>query len=110
MLLLSWVPAHRYYHFACGHARVLDVRGATLCVLQSRVALVLDDSDVLTDMIISLVCRADLGDLAPKFEKHRITYNALLGLTDSDLQSIGVFEVGARKRLLEALAGWSKRG
>lgn len=44
-----------------------------------------------------------LGELIPKFQAHKIEFGQLLSMTDSDLAEIGVAEVGARKKILNAV-------
>ncbi len=45
-----------------------------------------------------------LGEYEPAFRRHGITAEVLVDLTDGDLRSIGIAALGARKRLLKAIA------
>jgi len=45
----------------------------------------------------------ELGDVISKFQEHKISFAELLKLTDSDLVTIGINELGVRKKLLTAI-------
>ena len=45
-----------------------------------------------------------LAEYEPAFREHQITVDVLADLSDDDLKSIGIATLGARKRLLKAIA------
>ena len=54
----------------------------------------------LEDEIINMLRRADAAHHIPSFARHKVTSANVMYLTDKQLQSIGVFEVGLRQNIL----------
>lgn len=50
-----------------------------------------------------------LGELIPLFQEHRVEFGQLLSMTDSDLRSMGVAQVGWRKKILNGVLEVHKR-
>ncbi|XP_070559476.1 ankyrin repeat, SAM and basic leucine zipper domain-containing protein 1-like [Ptychodera flava] len=49
------------------------------------------------------LCGLELGQLVPLFQEQQISFSAFLRMNDSDLEKIGIRQLGYRKRILEAI-------
>lgn len=50
-----------------------------------------------------------LSHLTPLFHQHKVEFGQLLSMTDSDLQLVGVAQVGCRKKILNGVLEVHKR-
>lgn len=50
-----------------------------------------------------------MSHVVPLFKQHQVEFGQLLSMTDSDLQLMGVAQVGARKKILNGVLDVHKR-
>jgi ankyrin repeat/SAM/basic leucine zipper domain-containing protein 1 len=55
------------------------------------------------------LCGLELGSLVPLFQQHQVDLGTLLRMRDSDLEKVGISQVGVRRKVLEAVGQLHKK-
>ncbi|CAH1786507.1 unnamed protein product [Owenia fusiformis] len=69
----------------------------------------LDEESSLELAVVDILVQAKADDYIPLFSRHRITIETLLQMTENDLKSMGVHELGVRNQIMAAVEHYDKK-